>query len=112
MGGPVIPLVGFAPDRDPSQPGVIVDCQFLLPTVKGMKAAPTPTPARLPVLPAQLTGAATVTLLTGNARAFVGMPTQLYEAVASAWVNVTRVSLSTFNWAAGDPLTRIWKSPR
>ena len=111
MGGPVIPLVGFAPDRDPSQPGVIVDCQFLLPTVKGMKAAPTPTPARLPVLPAQTTGAATVVLLSGNARAFVGMPTQLYEAVANAWVDVTRVSLSTFNWAAGDPFDAHMEKP-
>lgn len=109
--GPFIPLLGFAPDLDPSQPGVIVDCQFLLPTLKGMKAANRPTPARLPVLPAQTTGAATVVLLSGTARAFAGMPTKLYEAVSNAWVDVTRVSLTSFEWAAGDPLDAHMTEP-
>ena len=33
-------LLGFAPDMDPTVPGVITDCTQLIPTERGMTAAP------------------------------------------------------------------------
>ena len=36
----MIGFVGFAPDLDPSTPGVITDCIQLIPNERGMEAAP------------------------------------------------------------------------
>lgn len=109
MGAPFIPLAGFAPDLDPTQPGVIVDCQFLLPTLKGMKAAAQPVAASYPALPAKASGAATVLLLNGTIRAFVGMAAAIYEAVSGTWKDVTRGAAPGAQVAAGDPLNASMK---
>jgi hypothetical protein len=101
---PFIPLRGFAPDLDPTQPGVIVDCQFLLPTVKGMKAAAQPIASTYVPLPAKTNGAATVVLLNGTTRAFAGMAVAIYEAVGGTWKDVTRGAAPGVEVAAGDPL--------
>lgn len=37
---PMIPLIGFAPDIDPMTPGVISDCDGIIPTLKGFKPEP------------------------------------------------------------------------
>ena len=98
------PLKGFAPDLDPTTPGIIVDCQMMVPTVKGMKGAASMIATQLPALPKQSIGAATVQLLSGTLRAFAGMADSIYESVGNAWTDVTRRSASGVLFAGGDPL--------
>lgn len=86
----MIPFIGFAPDIDPTTPGVITDCSMLIPGTKGMRAAPKMVDARLPPLPSRVYGAAALTRLDNGKRLLVGMATQLWERVAFAWVNVSR----------------------
>jgi hypothetical protein len=107
MPGPYIPFGGFSPDLDPTTPGVILACEMLVPTLIGMKGAAAPVPAQgLPPAPDVVTGAATVVLLAGTARAFAGTPTRLYEALSNSWLDVTRKASSADAPArnAADPL--------
>lgn len=85
------PLLGFTPDRDPTQPGVITDCTNLVPTEIGMEAAPSPvSPAGIGPLAAACRGAAVLTLLSGARRIFAGTSTKLYELSGTTWNDVSR----------------------
>ena len=96
MPGQYVALSGFAPDLDPTTPGVITACEQLIPTLIGMRGAASPVPAQgLPPVPDDVTGAATVVLLNGTSRAFAGTPTKLYEATSNAWIDVTRQGTTT-----------------
>ena len=86
------PFVGYAPDADPTQPGVITDCTMLVPSVKGMKSAPAAQTGTLPALAAACTGAASLKKLDETTRTFAGTATKLYEAGAGAWTDRTRAS--------------------
>lgn len=81
--GVFIPTRGFTPSVDPTTPGAILDCANMVPTVRGMKAAPAPSPFGNPAFPAPVTGAATCELLSGSYRTFAGTATDLYEVVSS-----------------------------
>jgi hypothetical protein len=35
-----VALVGYAPDQPPTNPGVLVECTNMVPSLKGMKGAP------------------------------------------------------------------------
>lgn len=85
-------FIGFAPDMDPTTPGVILDCSLLVPSIRGMKAAASPVTAGMPALSAPVLGAATVVKLDNSARLFAGTATKLYEEGAGVWTDVTRVS--------------------
>lgn len=108
MGSPFIALKGFAPDLDPTDSGILTDCFMTLPSIRGMRAAPTPKSPGLPALSDTATGAATVVLLNGTSRAFAGMATAIYEAVGTHWENVTRqAAAETDTRAAGNPLDAL-----
>lgn len=80
------PLQGFAPDMEATTPGVLVDCENLIPYKSGMEAAPSPsTPTDVPVISAACTGAASLSKLDGTTRVFAGTGTQLLELVAGTW---------------------------
>lgn len=76
-----IPFKGFTPSVDPSVPGAILNCSNMVPTLRGMKSAPSPTPFGNPAFPAPVTGAAACELLNGTYRTFAGTATNLYEVV-------------------------------
>jgi PKD repeat protein len=108
--------MGFAPDLDPTTPGVIVACEMLVPTLIGMKGAASPVPAQgLPALDDEVTGAATVVLLTGTSRAFAGTATRIYEALSTSWLDVTRmtaaVTTSPASPTAGEAVTLTVAEP-
>jgi hypothetical protein len=85
------PLLGFAPDADPTTPGVITDCDNFIPYRNSMGAGPSAvTPVDVPALANPCIGAAVVTLLDGTRRIFAGTTTKLYELSAGAWSDVTR----------------------
>lgn len=84
-----LPFLGFTPSVDPSTPGAILDCQNVVPTLRGMRGAPSPVPFGNPAFPSAITGAATCQLLTGAYRTFAGTGTDLYEIVGNANNNVS-----------------------
>lgn len=80
------PLLGFAPDIDATVPGVLVDCENLIPYKSGMEAAPSQnTPTDVPAIGAACTGAASLSKLDGTTRVFAGTGTQLLELVSGVW---------------------------
>lgn len=83
-------LLGFAPDADPSVPGVLISVANLIPYEQGMKGAPTGvTPANVPALAAACKGAIVATKLDATRRVFAGTLTKLYELSAGAWSDVS-----------------------
>lgn len=88
----LIPLAGYAPDVDPYQPGVLVDCANWIPSIKGMKAAPSAQAGSYGSVGAAVTGAALCQKLDGSFRSFAGTAEKLWEAVGGAWIDVSRGS--------------------
>ena len=83
----------FAPDLPPTEPGVLTDCVAKIPTLKGMKAAPSRISLGLPALAAACKGSKTLEKLDGTQRLFAGTTTKLYEANGiTSWTDVTRAS--------------------
>lgn len=88
----LIPLVGYAPDVDPTTPGILTNCANLIPTLKGMAGAASPQSSTIPALAAACVGAAVLEKLDSTRRFFAGTTTALYEAGASSWTDRTRAS--------------------
>lgn len=100
------PILGFAPDADPTTPGVLVDCDQLIPYKNGMQTAPSPiTPTDVPALAAECAGAAVVDRMDGTRRIFGGTATKLYELDAGAWTDVTRTTGGNYTGGADDRWT-------
>lgn len=85
-------FIGFGPDMDPTTPGVILDCALLVPSIRGMRAAPSPVSPGMPPLPSATLGGATLVKLDNTKRLIVGTQTDLYEEGSGAWNVVTRAS--------------------
>lgn len=83
-------LKGFAPDLDPSTPGIFQDCNNVIPTLVGFKAAPSPVSAGLPALSSPVLGSALIARLDGTDRQFAGTATGMFENVGSSWVEQSR----------------------
>lgn len=84
----MIPLTGFAPDADPSTPGLITDCTNLIPSERGMVGGPAPVSVTgVGPLAAVCRGAAVVTKTNGTRRVLAGTQTRLYELSGTAWVD-------------------------
>jgi len=97
-------FLGYSPDVDPTTPGAMLDCQNMLPTLRGMKAAPSAVSAGMPALPDTVIGASTVVRLDDVKRLFVGTATKLYEEVTGAWEDVTR---SNGNYTSSS--ANVWR---
>jgi hypothetical protein len=85
-----IKFKGYAPDVDPKIPGILTDCSALVPSLKGMKGAPSPQTRLLPALAAACRGSALLRKLDNSNRLFAGSVTALYEAATTAWTDRTR----------------------
>jgi hypothetical protein len=83
----VTPILGFTPDLDTTIEGVLVDCQALVPSLKGMKAAPSDVPATLAAPSAsEIKGATLVEKLDGSTRFLAADSAKIYEATSpTAW---------------------------
>jgi hypothetical protein len=88
------PLIGFAPDADPTSPGVIVEGKNIVPSEYGMRGAPAPADAGVDLLAADCRGAANITRITGSRFLFAGTPAKLYmlDGDGSTWLDVSRVA--------------------
>ena len=87
-----VPIQGYAPDLDPRTPGVLTNCAALIPSIRGMKGAPTPVATPLAALAAACTGAAILEKTDGSTRLIAGTTTELFEAGVSTWNTVTAAS--------------------
>jgi hypothetical protein len=85
----MIELLGFAPDQDPTTPGVITDCTQLIPSEKGMVAAPSPVDVGTDVLVADCRGAVVTKNTSGIRRTIAGTRTKLYELTGTSWTDVS-----------------------
>lgn len=86
-----VKLTGFAPDADETEPGIITDCENMIPTLIGMKAMPSGTSANLPALAAPVRSCVVATKTDNSRRTFAATQTQIYEASAGAWADVSKV---------------------
>lgn len=86
----MIPLIGFAPDLPPTTPGALLDCENVVPTLRGFRAAHQLTPADFPAIADEVRGAVSVLRLDNQRRFFVGTPDALYEGVSDSWLDRSR----------------------
>jgi hypothetical protein len=89
-----VALAGYAPDKHPTTPGVIVVCTNMVPTIRGMAGAPSvQAPSGITgALAAACQGAASLRKLDESVRTFAGTGTDLYEIAGGAWDEITRAS--------------------
>jgi hypothetical protein len=87
----LIPLIGFAPDLDPTTPGAIVECDNLVPTLKGMAGAQSLLDAGTDTLPSDCRGAAVLSLLNNARRVLAGTQAGLYELTGTSFTDRSRV---------------------
>lgn len=89
--------LGYAPDIDPTTPGVIVDCEALVPTLRGMRSAPSAVDSSLGALAAACRGGATLKKLDNTTRTFAGSATKMYEDSSGTWTDRTRAVGGDYN---------------
>ncbi len=87
-------ILGYGPDLDPTTPGLIIDGDGVVPTVKGMEGIPSAANESVPELSATATGAISIQKTDGSVRTIAGTPTKMYEISTTSWADITR--------AAGD----------
>jgi len=102
----LVKLGGFAPDIDPTTPGVLTACTAKVPTLKGMRGAPSRVTVGLPALAAACIGAQVLELLDGTHRVFAGTTTKIYESNGSTWDDVSRTVGGAYS-AASDKRWRF-----
>lgn len=88
-------LTGFAPDLDPQTPGILVDCNAVVPTSQGLAAANSLVNAGLPALAGPPISAYVAQLLDGTKRVFAARAATIAEASAGAWVDRSRAGAYT-----------------
>lgn len=84
-------LSGFAPDLDPATPGILTDCDAIIPSTQGLAAARSLVSAGYPALATTPNSAYVAELLSGSKRTLAASTTKIYEASAGAWVDRSRV---------------------
>ena len=95
----MIKFLGFLPDVDPVTPGVVKDCNNIIPTTKGLKAVPSPIDAGITAASTTTNSLVVVRKLNDDPRTFVGTETTLEEATGGAWVDRSR---TTPDYACGS----------
>lgn len=88
----MIAILGFAPDADPTTPGVLTDVVNAIPNEVGLEGGPSNVTAinGLAALTAQCRGSAVLTNTSGTRRHFAGTQTELFEQSGTAWTSVSR----------------------
>ncbi len=87
----MIPVLGYAPDADPSTPGVLPYVENVMPTTDGVRAAPSLADSGAAALAARCRGAVVAQDLSANRRVYAGTSTKLYELTGStSWTDRTR----------------------
>ncbi len=97
-------FAGFAPDADPTTPGVITALTAMVPTIRGSYVgAPSGVDVGMDALAAAALGAAICTTLDGTNRLFAGTASALYEKSTTTWNDVTRTVGGAYSVTATNP---------
>ena len=92
-------LHGFAPDLDPSTPGIVAECDGIIPLRTGLVAAGSLVDAGIDAIPSGTANAAVLaTLLDGSRRTIVATGTRIYEVTGASWTDRSR----TGNYTSGS----------
>ena len=104
-----IPLLGFAPDLDPASPGILTDCNNIIPTTQGLAAGNSRVSAGYPALAATCLGAYVAKLLNGTKRLFAGTSAAIYEGSSLVWTDRSRgggyTGTNRWRWAMFGDIT-------
>ena len=85
---PYFPLSTFAPDADPTTPGILKAMDGLLPTKRGFEGLPTGEATSVTDAVSETVNVAvTVQKLDASVRTFAGSSKALYEAAGTAWTD-------------------------
>ena len=76
------PTISYLPDVDPTETGVITDGNAFVPTLRGLKAAPSAVATTLEALPAACAGAASVLKLDNTQRFLAATSVRILEATS------------------------------
>ena len=85
-----IKIAGFIPDAETTTPGLLIDVNNMIPTVRGYAGVPSQVAWNLPALAAECRGAAFVTTLDNSSILFAGTQTKLYKGGATSWEDVSK----------------------
>src|SRR3990167_118880 len=96
----LLKLLGYAPDADPTVLGVLTGMNGVVPSIRGLKGAPSPENTPLASLAATCIGSAVLSNLDDTTRLFAGSRIKLYESGASTWTDVSRAASYTAGTAA------------
>jgi hypothetical protein len=88
---PFIKVGGFAPDADTTEPGVLTDCDALVPTLRGMEALPGDVDTGVATAASAVRSVATLALLDDTFRTFAATDGNLYELNVTTWQNRNRL---------------------
>ncbi len=117
-----VPLIGFAPDMDPTTPGIITDCDGWLPSTRGMHTSYTAADADFDALSAACKGLYVSRLNDGTTKTYAGTATKLYELTSGTWTDRsagggTYTSTTAWRWAtvggttyASSPYAKLSKA--
>ncbi|MET3390641.1 hypothetical protein ABIC33_001264 [Variovorax sp. 1140] len=89
------PIIGFAPDADPTTVGVLTACASFIPFESGFKAAASPVAVAVAALAAPCRGSVVATRLGGTRRIFAGTQQRLYELAGSGWLDRSKAGAYT-----------------
>lgn len=96
-----VPLVGFAPDADPTEQGVLTDCDLIIPTLRGLKALPGDADAGLATAPSSVAsmyayklGDGTNRLIAATEGSASAATSRIYDVTTSGWTDRTSSAAS------------------
>jgi hypothetical protein len=101
----VIPITGFTPSVNPvvGDKVTIIDCSNLVPTNKGLKTVKAGEKITTSPVPGTLLKGFVQTILDGSERTLACTTTAIYELLAGAWSNISRVGGYT------TPVGNTWR---
>lgn len=80
-------MLSFAPDLDPTTPGILVDCTNIVPTQKGYTASYVGTNSSYAALATAARNLVILRKLDNSTRMFAGTQTKIWEGAAGSWTD-------------------------
>lgn len=80
-------LQGFEPDASNSKPGIITECENLIPTLNGYRSANDVVDVGMDALAGECIASAVAELLDGTRRLFAGTVDKIFERSGTGWVD-------------------------
>lgn len=88
----MVPFTNFAPDLDPTTPGVITNATNIIPTLRGFVGGTSGADVGMAALAAAALSASVNIKLDGSIRTFAATTTKIYEKNAATWIDVSRAA--------------------